>query len=106
RPPRTGARPVLVYGAGGGGELVLRELRNNAALGGEAGGFIDDGRPKAGARECRHPPGGPRGRFLDTLRSTLNNDAKMRDITPLETSWARLADESAAVGMADRGGSG
>jgi UDP-GlcNAc:undecaprenyl-phosphate GlcNAc-1-phosphate transferase len=50
RPPRTGARPVLVYGAGDGGELVLRELRNNAALAREAVGFIDDDRAKAGTR--------------------------------------------------------
>jgi UDP-GlcNAc:undecaprenyl-phosphate GlcNAc-1-phosphate transferase len=50
RPRRTGARPVLVYGAGDGGELVLRELRNNAALAREAVGFIDDDRAKAGTR--------------------------------------------------------
>ncbi len=50
RPPRTGARPVLVYGAGDGGELVLRELRNNVALARKAVGFIDDDRTKAGTR--------------------------------------------------------
>jgi UDP-GlcNAc:undecaprenyl-phosphate GlcNAc-1-phosphate transferase len=50
RAPRTGARPVLVYGAGDGGELVLRELRNNRALAREAVGFIDDDRAKAGTR--------------------------------------------------------
>jgi UDP-GlcNAc:undecaprenyl-phosphate/decaprenyl-phosphate GlcNAc-1-phosphate transferase len=50
RPPRAGARPVLVYGAGDGGELVVRELRNNAALAREAVGFIDDDRAKAGTR--------------------------------------------------------
>jgi UDP-GlcNAc:undecaprenyl-phosphate GlcNAc-1-phosphate transferase len=50
RPPRPGARPVLVYGAGDGGELVLRELRNNVALAREAIGFIDDDRAKAGTR--------------------------------------------------------
>jgi UDP-GlcNAc:undecaprenyl-phosphate GlcNAc-1-phosphate transferase len=50
RPPRPGARSVLVYGAGDGGELVLRELRNNTALARAAVGFIDDDRTKAGTR--------------------------------------------------------
>ncbi len=50
RAPRTGARPVLVYGAGDGGELVLRELRNNADLARDAVGFLDDDRAKAGTR--------------------------------------------------------
>jgi UDP-GlcNAc:undecaprenyl-phosphate GlcNAc-1-phosphate transferase len=34
--------PVLVYGAGAGGELALRELRMNAELGKRVVGFIDD----------------------------------------------------------------
>jgi UDP-GlcNAc:undecaprenyl-phosphate GlcNAc-1-phosphate transferase len=50
RAPRVAARPVLVYGAGDGGELVLRELRNNTALAREAVGFIDDDRAKLGTR--------------------------------------------------------
>jgi UDP-GlcNAc:undecaprenyl-phosphate GlcNAc-1-phosphate transferase len=37
-----GAERVLIYGAGVGGELALRELRNNAALGKDPIGFIDD----------------------------------------------------------------
>jgi len=50
RTPRAGARSVLVYGAGDGGELVLRELRNNSALAREVVGFIDDDRGKEGTR--------------------------------------------------------
>jgi UDP-GlcNAc:undecaprenyl-phosphate GlcNAc-1-phosphate transferase len=50
RPPRVGYRPVLVYGAGDGGELAVRELRNNADLAREAVGFIDDDRAKTGTR--------------------------------------------------------
>ena len=50
RAPRAGARPVLVYGAGDGGELTLREFRSNAGLAREVLGFIDDDRAKAGTR--------------------------------------------------------
>jgi UDP-GlcNAc:undecaprenyl-phosphate GlcNAc-1-phosphate transferase len=38
----TGGKKVLIYGAGDGGEMVYRELRNNSAWGAVAVGFIDD----------------------------------------------------------------
>lgn len=37
-----GSERVLIYGAGVGGELALRELRSNTVLGKHAVGFIDD----------------------------------------------------------------
>jgi UDP-GlcNAc:undecaprenyl-phosphate GlcNAc-1-phosphate transferase len=40
--------PVLIVGAGDGGELLLRELRNNSALPYTAVGFIDDDPAKRG----------------------------------------------------------
>jgi UDP-GlcNAc:undecaprenyl-phosphate GlcNAc-1-phosphate transferase len=38
----AGAERILIYGAGVGGELALREIRSNAALAKRAVGFIDD----------------------------------------------------------------
>lgn len=42
RRPPLDAEPILIYGAGVGGELALREIRSNAALGKAVVGFIDD----------------------------------------------------------------
>ena len=50
RRPTGDVRRVLVYGAGDGGDLTLREFRNNPALRREAVGFLDDDRTKAGTR--------------------------------------------------------
>jgi UDP-GlcNAc:undecaprenyl-phosphate GlcNAc-1-phosphate transferase len=41
---------VLIYGAGDGGALVVRELRNNAAYDWEIAGFVDDDPRKRGKR--------------------------------------------------------
>jgi FlaA1/EpsC-like NDP-sugar epimerase len=53
RPSKGGRVPkheVLVVGAGKGGQMVVRELRLNPALGGTAVGFVDDDPRKRGMR--------------------------------------------------------
>jgi UDP-GlcNAc:undecaprenyl-phosphate GlcNAc-1-phosphate transferase len=50
RPRSTASRRALIYGAGDGGALTLRELRNNAALARQPVGFLDDDRQKCGRR--------------------------------------------------------
>jgi UDP-GlcNAc:undecaprenyl-phosphate GlcNAc-1-phosphate transferase len=50
RPQSGGRRRVLIYGAGDGGELTLRELRKNPQLQREPVGFLDDDRFKVGTR--------------------------------------------------------
>ena len=47
RPPAN-AKRVLIYGAGDGGELLLRELQNNLELGLFPVGFVDDDPQKVG----------------------------------------------------------
>jgi UDP-GlcNAc:undecaprenyl-phosphate GlcNAc-1-phosphate transferase len=48
RRPEPGARRVVIYGAGDGGELLLRELQNNRELGLYPIGFVDDDPHKQG----------------------------------------------------------
>jgi UDP-GlcNAc:undecaprenyl-phosphate GlcNAc-1-phosphate transferase len=58
---------VLIYGAGDGGELTLRELRKNPALQRQPVGFLDDDRAKMGTRIHEVPVLGT----LDTAAEVL-----------------------------------
>jgi UDP-GlcNAc:undecaprenyl-phosphate GlcNAc-1-phosphate transferase len=48
KPRPTGGRRVLIYGAGDGGELLVRELMQNRELALLPVGFVDDDPQKAG----------------------------------------------------------
>ena len=50
RPRAATSRRALIYGAGDGGAMALRELRNNADLARQPVGFLDDDREKRGRR--------------------------------------------------------
>ncbi|HEY8461041.1 MAG TPA: hypothetical protein VIM99_11705 [Blastocatellia bacterium] len=52
RQPAPDARPVLIYGAGDGGEILVRELLNNPVYCYRPVGFIDDDAHKAGKLLC------------------------------------------------------
>jgi UDP-GlcNAc:undecaprenyl-phosphate/decaprenyl-phosphate GlcNAc-1-phosphate transferase len=52
RQPAPDARPVLIYGAGDGGEILVRELLNNPVYLYRPVGFIDDDVHKAGKLLC------------------------------------------------------
>jgi UDP-GlcNAc:undecaprenyl-phosphate GlcNAc-1-phosphate transferase len=85
RPAHASFRRVLIYGAGDGGELTLRELRNNATLRREPVGFLDDDRTKAGSRIHEVPVlGGLDG--LDELlaRFRINEVVVASDKIPAE----------------------
>ena len=49
-PKNTEGRRILIYGAGDGGELVLREIYNNPELGYNPIGFVDDDPLKKGKK--------------------------------------------------------
>ncbi|MCL6554173.1 MAG: hypothetical protein K6W08_13790, partial [Firmicutes bacterium] len=61
-------RPVLIFGAGSGGVLVLQELRQNPALGCRPVGFVDDDPAKRGAVVQGLPVLGSRRELRELVR--------------------------------------
>jgi UDP-GlcNAc:undecaprenyl-phosphate GlcNAc-1-phosphate transferase len=88
RPRPAGRRPVVIYGAGEAGLMVLREIRSNGALGREAVAFLDD--DPALARTDLHGLRVAGG--LDRLEEVLSASA----VSELIVSSAKIAPERLA----------
>jgi UDP-GlcNAc:undecaprenyl-phosphate GlcNAc-1-phosphate transferase len=80
-----GGEKTLIYGAGRGGELLLRELLNNEGLKIQPIGFIDDDRLKIGRRLQGFP-------ILGTLND-LDKLAKKYDAGNLVISFNSIDDD-------------
>ena len=68
--PQVEGVPVLIYGAGDGGELVARECRRNPQLSYQAVGFLDDNLYKQGQRILGLPVLGGVDRLEEILEHT------------------------------------
>ncbi len=64
-------QPVIIYGAGQGGEILLREILNNKTLGISPVGFVDDDVLKAGKKLLGYPV---LGTFNDLENICLKHD--------------------------------
>jgi UDP-GlcNAc:undecaprenyl-phosphate GlcNAc-1-phosphate transferase len=72
-------RPVIIYGAGQGGEILLREILNNKRLGISPVGFIDDDVLKAGKKLLGYP-------VLGTFND-LENICRVHDVAGILKSF-------------------
>lgn len=84
--PHGESRPVLIYGAGDGGELLVRELQNNHELGLRPIGFLDDDPQKQG----RVIHGVPVLGAVSNLRAVV----EARSVEEILLSTAKLTSES------------
>ncbi|HXF53333.1 MAG TPA: hypothetical protein VNK52_04340 [Hyphomicrobiaceae bacterium] len=94
RRKRTGRR-VVIYGAGDGGALVVRELRNNDAIGLRPIGFLDDDPMKRGKRIMGLPVLGGRERLRELL------SAGEVDEVIVSTGKIPVAELKAIAGLCD-----
>ena len=86
----TGRERALIYGAGDGGAMLVRELRNNAAYDYRLIGFVDDERTKQGRRILGLPVLGG----IDTFETIL---AEQRPDVLILSTASIAADRQASV---------
>src|SRR4029450_1732729 len=81
----AGGRRVLIYGAGDGGELLLRELLNNRTLKYSPVGFLDDDPAKSG--KLIH------GLKVYAGNGDLTDVCKQHDVNEVLISSTRMSEE-------------
>ncbi|MBI4611007.1 MAG: hypothetical protein HY726_18605, partial [Candidatus Rokubacteria bacterium] len=97
RPARFGR--VLIYGAGDGGELIVRELLNNPALKRVPVGFIDDDRDKHGGRIHGLPVFGGVGGVEALIREHLIAEVIVSSTKIRGDGLGRLTEVCRALGV-------
>ena len=100
RPRPTGRKPIVIYGAGEAGLMVLREIRSNGALGREAVAFLDD--DPALARTDVHGVrvAGGSDRLDEVLRSTTVAEVVVSSTKIAPERLAQIRDVCDAHGVA------
>jgi UDP-GlcNAc:undecaprenyl-phosphate GlcNAc-1-phosphate transferase len=93
--PPANAKRVLIYGAGDGGELLLRELINNRELGLHPVGFVDDDPQKQGRMIHGVKVLGPLER-LQTLASEQQVDELVISTGKLEAERSEMVSQLCA----------
>ena len=77
---RRGAKPVLIYGAGAAGRMLLREIQSNPSLGYDVVGLVDDDRTLRGSTVMNVPVLG-RGRDVASIVDRFGaRDTKIEEI--------------------------
>ena len=100
RPRTTGRKPIVIYGAGEAGLMVLREIRSNGSLGREAVAFLDD--DPALARTDVHGlrVAGGSDRLEEVLRSTPVAEVVVSSTRIAPERLAQIRDVCDAHGVA------
>jgi UDP-GlcNAc:undecaprenyl-phosphate GlcNAc-1-phosphate transferase len=92
-------RRVLIYGAGDGGELLVRELQNNRELGLVAVGFVDDDPQKAGRVIHGVPVMGSSDEVAKIFSSAKAEELVLSTSKVEPGRWARVAQACSEHGL-------
>ncbi|MFQ5793229.1 MAG: hypothetical protein ACE5JI_22385, partial [Acidobacteriota bacterium] len=102
RPRPAQFQRVLIYGAGDGGELTVRELLNNPALQRVPVGFIDDDRGKHGMRIHGLPVFGGIGSLEALIREHVIAEIVVSSLKIQGNGLQQVAEQCQALGVSVR----